>query len=71
MRALRAASALEHYERVLAAEPDHYEALWKASDRGNMAAARRAYDTVLRLGISDYNDERYKAQAERALRALP
>jgi tetratricopeptide (TPR) repeat protein len=40
-------------------------------DRGNRVAARRAYETVLRLPIADYNDERYKAQAEAALRSLP
>lgn len=30
-RAMRAESALEHYERALATEPDNFEALWKAS----------------------------------------
>jgi len=40
-------------------------------DRGNRIAARREYETALRLGTADYNDERYKAQAEAALRALP
>ncbi|MCR4341787.1 MAG: hypothetical protein NUW01_18065, partial [Gemmatimonadaceae bacterium] len=30
-RAMRAEAALAHYERALAAEPDNFEALWKAS----------------------------------------
>lgn len=40
-------------------------------DRGNRAAARIQYEIVLRLEVADYNDQRYKAQAETALRALP
>lgn len=40
-------------------------------DRGNRTAARIQYETALRLDVADYNDERYKAQAEAALRALP
>ena len=77
-RALGAASwpsAQRYLEQAVALAPEriihHLELGEVYRDRGNMTAARRAYDTVLRLGISDYNDERYKAQAEGALRALP
>ena len=68
-------SAQRYLEQAVALAPEriihHLELGDVYRDRGNMTAARRAYDTVLRLGISDYNDERYKAQAEGALRALP
>ncbi len=76
-RALGAASwpiAQRYLGQAVALAPEriihHLELGNVYRDRGNVTAARRAYDTVLRLGISDYNDERYKAQAEGALRAL-
>ena len=77
-RALGAASwqnAQRHLEQATALAPGrvvhHLELGDVYRSRGNVAAARRAYQTALRLPVSDYNDERYKAQAEAALRTLP
>jgi uncharacterized protein HemY len=77
-RALGAASwpeAQRYLERAVALAPErivhHLELGDVYRDRGNRVAARRAYETVLRLPATDYNDERYKAQAEAALRVLP
>lgn len=77
-RALGSASwpnAQRYLEQAVALAPDriihHLELGDVYRDRGNSAAARKEYEVVLRLAIADYNDERYKAQAEAALRALP
>ncbi|MGK2933898.1 MAG: hypothetical protein ACSLFE_01470 [Gemmatimonadaceae bacterium] len=77
-RALGAASwpdAQQYLERAVALAPErivhHLELGDVYRDRGNKIAARIAYETVLRLLVADYNDERYKAQAEAALRLLP
>ncbi len=76
-RVLSAASwtdAQRYLERAVALAPErivhHLELGDVYRDRGNTAAARRAYETVLRLPAADYNDARYKARAEAALRAL-
>lgn len=77
-RALGSASwpdAQRYLEQAVALAPEriihHLELGDVHRDRGNAAAARREYETVIRLAVTDYNDERYKAQAEAALRALP
>lgn len=77
-RALGSASwpnAQRYLEQAVTLAPEriihHLELGDVYRDRGNTTGARRAYDTVMRLAVSDYNDERYKAQAEGALRALP
>lgn len=77
-RALGSASwpnAQRYLEEAIALAPDriihHLELGDVYRDRGNIAPARREYETVIRLAVADYNDERYKAQAEAALRALP
>lgn len=77
-RALGSASwpnAQRYLEQAVALAPGriihHLELGDVYRDRGNRVAARRAYETVLRLAIADYNDERYKAQARAALGALP
>jgi tetratricopeptide (TPR) repeat protein len=74
-RALGAASwpdAQRYLEQAVALAPQrivhHLELGDVYRDRGNRVAARRAYETVLRLPVADYNDGRYKAQAEAALR---
>lgn len=76
--ALGAASwpeAQRYLERAVVLAPErivhHLELGDVYRDRGNGVAARRAYETVGRLPVADYNDERYKAQAEAALRLLP
>lgn len=76
-RALGSASwpnAQRYLEQAVALAPErivhHLELGDVYRDRGNMDAARRAYETALRLPTADYNDERYKGQAEAALRAL-
>lgn len=75
-RALGAASwpeAQRYLEQAVALAPQrivhHLELGDVYRDRSNRVAARTAYETVLRLPAADYNDERYKAQAEAALRA--
>ncbi|MEX0908610.1 MAG: hypothetical protein WDZ58_02500 [Gemmatimonadaceae bacterium] len=77
-RALGAASwpdAQRYLEQAVGLAPErivhHLELGDVYRDRRNRVAARRAYETVLRLPVADYNDERYKAQAEAALRLLP
>ena len=77
-RALGAASwanALKHLEQAVALAPHriihHLELGDLYRDRREWSGARREYETALRLEIADYNDERYKAQAQAALRALP
>ncbi|MGI8619513.1 MAG: hypothetical protein ACR2L6_10555 [Gemmatimonadaceae bacterium] len=77
-RALGSASwpnAQRYLEQAVALAPErivhHLELGDVHRDRGNTTAARGEYDIALRLAISDYNDERYKAQAQAALRALP
>lgn len=77
-RALGSASwpnAQRYLEQAVALAPEriihHLELGDVNRDRGNATVARREYEAVLRLGVADYNDERYKAQAEAALRALP
>ena len=39
-------------------------------DVGNKEKAKAEFETALRLPIADYNDRRYKAQAEKGLKAL-
>jgi uncharacterized protein HemY len=39
-------------------------------DVGNKAKARAEFEMAMKLPISDYNDRRYKAQADKGLRAL-
>ncbi|HUR92057.1 MAG TPA: tetratricopeptide repeat protein [Gemmatimonadaceae bacterium] len=77
-RALGAASwanAVRHLEQAVKLSPDriihHLELGDVYRDRKDTAAARRSYETATRLPLADYNDERYKAQAEAGLRALP
>lgn len=77
-RALGAASwanAQRYLEQAVALAPGrivhHLELGDVYRNRGNTDAARKEYEAVLRLPIADYNDERYKAQAEAALRVLP
>ena len=62
-RAMRAESALEHYERALATEPDNFEALWKASRsaleldpgdaEGHFALARALGKSSQAVGVRD------------------
>lgn len=77
-RALGQASwpdAQRYLEHAVALAPDrivhHLELADVYRDRRNFTAARREYETAMRLAISDYNDQRYKKQAEASLRALP
>ncbi|CAN5640212.1 hypothetical protein BH23GEM1_BH23GEM1_02590 [soil metagenome] len=69
------AAAQRYLERAASLAPQriihHLELGDVYRDRGNRAAARIQYETALRLDLSDYNDQRYKAQAEAALRLLP
>lgn len=77
-RALGAASwpnAIHHLEQAAALAPRriiHRLELGDVyRDRRDFAAARREYEAALRLEPADYNDQRYKTQAEAGLRALP
>ena len=77
-RALGAASwanAVRHLEQAVALAPERLihriELAEVYRDRRDFAGARREYQAALRLELTDYNDERYKAQAEAGLRALP
>lgn len=77
-RALGAASwaeAIRHLEQAVQLSSEriihHLELGDVYRDRKNIPAAKRAYETAMRLTVADYNDERYKAQAAAALRALP
>lgn len=77
-RALREASwpnAQRYLEHAVALSPDriihHLELADVYRDRGNRAAARREYEIATRLESADYNDGRYKAQADASLRRLP
>lgn len=77
-RALGAASWAEaerYLEEAVALAPQrivhHLELGDVYRDRRQWSVARREYETVLRLAVADYNDDRYKAQARASLRALP
>ncbi len=68
------AEAVRLLEAACAEEPDrtvHLVALGQVyRDAGNTAAARRTLEAALRAPLQDPNDETYKREAERDLRAL-
>lgn len=68
------ADAQRYLEEAVAAAPDriiHRIDLAEIySDTNQKAKARAEFETALKLSVVDYNDRHYKAQAERALKAL-
>lgn len=68
------AEAQRYMEESVAVEPDrivHRVDLAEIyRDVGNKAKARAEFEMALKLPATDYNDRRYKAQADRGLRAL-
>jgi tetratricopeptide (TPR) repeat protein len=68
------ADAKRYMEESVAAEPDrivhHVDLAEIYKDTGDKAKAKAAYEAVIRLPISDYNDRHYKAQADKGLRSL-
>ena len=68
------AEAVRLLEGAVAAEPDrtvHLVALGQVyRDSGNREAARRTLEAALRAPLTDPNDELYKREAERDLKAL-
>jgi len=68
------AEAQRYMEESVAAEPDrivHRIDLAEVyRDIGNKAKARAEFEMAMKLPITDYNDRRYKAQADKGLRAL-
>ncbi|HEU4996094.1 MAG TPA: hypothetical protein VFT29_14860 [Gemmatimonadaceae bacterium] len=63
--------AARFLERAVAIEPQRIvhrlDLAGVYRDRGEKTKARQEYETVARLGLRDYNDKSYKAQAEREL----
>ncbi|HWL38908.1 MAG TPA: hypothetical protein VNO75_01625 [Gemmatimonadaceae bacterium] len=68
------ADAQRYMEESVAAEPDrivhHVDLAEIYKDVGDKAKARTAFETVIRLPVTDYNDRHYKAQADKGLRSL-
>ncbi len=68
------AEAQRYMEESVAAEPDrivhHVDLAEIYRDVGNKTKAKAEFETVMKLPITDYNDRRYKAQADKGLRAL-
>jgi len=66
--------AVRYMEQAVAVEPDritHRVDLGEIyADVGDKAKAREQFEAVLRLPASEPNDQRYKANAEKALKAL-
>ena len=66
--------AKRYMEESVAAEPDrivHRVDLGEIyRDVGEKAKARAQFEAVMKLPLADYNDRHYRAQADRAMRAL-
>ena len=66
------AEARRYMEESVASEPDrivhHLDLAGVYRDMGDKAKARAQYETVMKLPNADFNDRRYKGEADAALR---
>lgn len=67
-------NAQRYLERAVTLEPDRIthrlDLAGVYADRGDAAKAREQYEAIAKLPVTDYNDPRYKQQAEERLRSL-